>query len=244
MKTIRTIRSTLASHATEYARGRAAHRALASCAHPVDVLRALAHRSPLPYEDRDAITLALITEHQRAAHPLWQSILLVTYEPMLASISRLLPDKRDAESRLVLALLEEISKVSLAHPPSQLARHLRHRVTRSAFGSTAEARVEPDLVPLDERRDEPSPEDPEAALLRADEARRLARELDALFGAEAPLVLDVLIHARTGREPLVALIAARRPELTSKQRARLYEELQRLRRRALAHLEECFAFSA
>ncbi|HEY2512967.1 MAG TPA: hypothetical protein VGI39_19000 [Polyangiaceae bacterium] len=244
MKTVTAIRTTLTKHPTEYTRGRAAHPALAPYARPEDLLSALALSSPLPYEDRDGITLALIAEHQRAAHPLWQSILLVAYEPLLAGAWKRLHDKRDAEPRLVLALLEALAKVSLAHPPSRLALHLRHAVERIVFGSTAEARVEPDLVPMKEARQVVSPEGPETALLRADEERRLTRELETLFGAEAPVMLDVLTHARSGREPLVTLIAERHPELTSKQRARLYDELQRMRRRALAHLEERFAFTA
>jgi hypothetical protein len=244
VKSITSIRTTLTRFHAEHARGRAAHEALAPYDSPADVLVALAFSSRLSHAERDVLTLALITEHQGAGHPLWQSVLLVAYEPMLAGVWKRLFDKRDAESRLVVAFLEAIAKVSLAHPPSQLALHLRHAVERSAFGSTAEARMEPDFVPMEEARKERGHESPEAAMLRADAERRLAREVKQLFGEDAPAVLDVLVHARTGREPLVALIAARHPDLSVKQRARLYDELQRMRRRALCHLERRFAFTA
>lgn len=97
MKTITAVRTTLAAYPTEYAGGRAAQAALAPYACARDLLAALALSSPLAYEDRDAITLALIAEHQRVAHPLWQSILLVAYEPMLAGVWKRLNDKRDAK---------------------------------------------------------------------------------------------------------------------------------------------------
>jgi hypothetical protein len=244
VKTIDSIRTTLVKYPTEYARGRAAREALAPYASPADVLSVLDLGSPLSHAERDAITLALVAQHQDAAHPLWQSLLLVAYEPMLAGVWKRLFDKLDAESRLVVGFLEAIGKVSLAHPPSQLALHLRHAVERSVFGSTAASRIEPDFVPMTEACKERRHESPEATVLQADEERRLARELEELFGDDARTVLDVLVRARTGREPLVAFIAERHPELTSKQRARLYDELQRMRRRALAHLEERFAFTA
>jgi hypothetical protein len=244
VKTLDALKKTLAPRTAEFARGCAAHPALAPFATTDALLGALDLASAASHAERDAITLALVTEHQRTSRPLWQSLLLVAYEPMLASVWKRLHDKRDAEARIVLAFLEAIAKISLAHPPSLLALHLKHATERGAFGSTAASREEPELVPLSGARKERAPESSEARVVFEDEKRRLISELSRLFADEAPAVLDVLVRARTGREPLVALVAEKYPELTSKQRAVAYAHLQRLRRRALAHLGTRFASSA
>jgi hypothetical protein len=244
VKTTLALKKTLTQCPTEFARGRAAHAALAPFATPEALLGALDLASITSHAERDAITLALVTEHQRTSRPLWQSLLLVAYEPMLANVWRRLYDKRDAEPRIVLAFLEAIAKVSLAHPPALLALHLKQATERGAFGSTAASREEPELVPLADARKERAHESPEARVVFEDEKRRLMAELSQLFADEAPAVLDVLVRARTGREPLVALVAEKYPELTSKQRAVAYQRLQRLRRRALTHLGTRFASCA
>jgi hypothetical protein len=240
VKTIDSIQKTLARFPTEYARGRALQAALAPHASPAEVLAVLDLAASTTHPERDAITFALVTEHQRASHPLWQSVLLVAYEPMLANVWKRLHDKRDAESRIVLAFIEAIAKVSLAHPPSHLALHLRHAVERGAFGSTAAAHLEPELVSLTAARKERSHDSPEACALLDDEKSRLRSELDSVFGDDAPIVLDVLVHARRGREALEAFVAETHPHLTGKQRAVMFDRLQSLRRRALVHLGDRF----
>jgi hypothetical protein len=244
VKTIDDLVPTLSKFPTEYARGRAAESALSAFASPPELLAALDRASETTAATRDAITLALITEHQRAAHPLWQSLLLVAYEPMFAGVRKRLRDKRDADARIVLAFLEAVAKVSLAHPPSLLALHLRSAVERSVFGTGAAAREEPATVSLEALRRKPGADDPEADVERAEQKRLLLAELDETFGAEAPDVLYVLLCARTGREQLVDLIADLYPALTSKARAAAYARLQRLRRRALVHLGERFGREA
>jgi hypothetical protein len=244
VKTIDDLRPTLSKFPAEYARGRAAQAPLSAFASPLELLAALGLASSLTNEARDAITLALITEHQRAAHPLWQSLLLVAYEPMLAGVRKRLHDKRDAEARIVLAFLEAIAKVSLAHPPSLLALDLRRSVERSVFGTGAAAREEPEMISFEGARKKQGAESPEAHLEIEEQKRLLLAEVEATFGPEAPEVLHVLLRARTGREQLAALVAELYPGLTSKQRAAAYERLQRLRRRALVHLEERFGREA
>jgi hypothetical protein len=71
---------------------------------------------------------------------------------------------------------------------------------------------------------------------------KVVHALESLFGdvATATETLDVLLHARTGREPLERLVRDRHPELNPRARANLYVRWQRLRRRALGHLESRF----
>ncbi len=244
MKTIDALKPTLSKFPAEYARGRAAQGALSALASPDEILAALALASGATPATRDAITLALIAEHQRASHPLWQSLLLVAYEPMFAGVRKRLYDKRDADARIVCAFLEAIEKISLAHPPSLLALDLRRAVERSVFGTDAAAREEPEMVSLEGARSMQSDANPETQVALEEQKRLLLAELDELFGAEAPDVLHVLLRARTGREQLVALVAELYPDSTSKERASAYERLQRLRRRAVVHLEARFGREA
>jgi len=240
MKTIDALKTTLAKYTIEYARGQAVHGALAPLATIDSLLAMLALTSGASHAERDALTFALITEHQRASHPLWQSVLLVAYEPMFANIKKRLHDKRDADQRILIAFLEAVQKISLGHPPKVLALHLKHATERGVFGTQAASHEEPELLQLSAARQERSPDNPDARIEHEAAKRKIAAELDALFGGEAPRVLDVLVHARTGQESLVALLAEWHPELRARDRVALYEHYQRLRRRALVHLEARF----
>ncbi len=244
MKTIERLKPTLTRFPAEFARGCALHASLSPFASPDELVGALDSASSATAAGRDAISLGLVTEHQRTSHALWQSLLLVAYEPMFAGVLKRLHDKRDAEGRIVLAFLEAIAKVSLAHPPKLLALDLRRAVERSVFGTGAAARAEPEMVSLEGATRVPGAHNPESHVALEEQKRLLLAELDAMFGTEAPEVLHVLLRARTGREELVAFVAETYPELTSKERAQAYARLQRHRRRALLELERRFRESA
>ncbi|HEY2515433.1 MAG TPA: hypothetical protein VGI39_31410 [Polyangiaceae bacterium] len=240
MNTLASLKASLHHSAADFARGRAAQPRLAPFADPGALLEQLAPSSPATHAQRDAVTLALIAEHQRTSRTLWSALLLVAFAPMLKRITRRLYDQRDAEERVLLAFLEAARKISVQRPPSHLALHLRRATERGAFGSTAAAREEPDLEPLESAEDEPA-EDTEELLERRDRARAVDRVLGAEFGPDAELVFDILVHARTGRASLEAFIAERHPEAYAAEQSALYERWHRLRRRALAVLDAAFA---
>jgi hypothetical protein len=243
MKTIDALKPTLINFIPEFTRARALHPALVPYATPAECLAALALSAPTTDEARDAITLALVSEHLRTrGRPLWQSLLLVAYEPMLANVRRRLLDRRDAESRIVLAFLEAIAHLSVEAPPSRVALHLRHATERGAFGAVAARQAEPKTIPLSKARNEPAPEALDAQIERREQMEKVVSALNDLFAdpGVAAEMLDVLLHARTGREPLERLVADRHPELGPRARAAIYSRWQRQRRRALAHLEAYF----
>ena len=243
MKTIDALKPTLAKLTPEFARGRALHPALAPYATPAECLAALNLSAPTSDEARDALTLALVTEHQqRRGQPLWQSLLLIAYEPMLANVWRRLLDRRDAESRIVLAFLEAVAKLSVEAPPSRIALHLRHATERGTFGPVPMRQAEPKTIPLSKARNEPAPEALDAQIEHREQMALIVSALNDLFGdpGVAAETFDVLLHARTGREPLERLVAERHPELGPRARAAVYERWQRQRRRALAHFEARF----
>ncbi len=78
MKTITNAIEALASnvsrHAAVYAAARPNHPALAPYESIAEVLAALVDRSRLTADERDPILIAVVTEHQRTRHALWQSL--------------------------------------------------------------------------------------------------------------------------------------------------------------------------
>jgi hypothetical protein len=242
MKTIESLKPTLSKFPAEFARGRAARQALAPFASPDDVLAALAQSACTSRQARDAITLALVAEHQERGGPLWQSILLVAYEPMLAGVWGRLRDRKDAESRLVVGFLEAIGKLSLDPPPALVALDLRRATERAVFGPPSKWHADPETVSLGAVRSEPAPERLEAEVERREQMHKIASELESLFGdpATARETLEVLLHARTGTEPLERFVAERHSRHGAQRRASVYARLQKQRARALAHLTSRF----
>lgn len=242
MKTIDALKPILARSPAVYQRGRTANAALAPLAAVADVLDALAVGSSTHPDTQAAITLALIAEHRRTRLPFWQSLLLVAFERMLANILGRLRDRDDAEQRIVVAFLEAIAGVSVERPPSRPILHLRHATERGVFGPPSAWHPEPEMVSLEKLRRTAAPDTSEAVADVRGKMAKVVRELESLFGdpGTAAEALDVLLHARTGREPLERLARDRHPELTPRARADLYVRWQRLRRRALAHLESRF----
>jgi hypothetical protein len=236
MDPITPLRNALASSrfGAELARARGLHLALARYTTAQHVLDALSQDSELTNAERDGIVLALVTEHLRTRHPLWQTLLLVAYEPMLRSIARRTLGARrdDALQGALCAFLEAVGKVKLDHPPALLSLHLRHATERDAFGQnkplldhTKEAKraaragrltlvtekdapsslpARPQMISLQDARRERAPDDLHEIIEREDQMRRIVEALLDLFGNEAD-----------AREVLEVLLVARsgRPAL-------------------------------
>ncbi len=75
-------------HASVYAAARPNHAALAPYATIADLLAVLVARSRLTADERDPILIAVVTEHQRTGHALWQSVLLKAFAPMLLHLRK------------------------------------------------------------------------------------------------------------------------------------------------------------
>jgi hypothetical protein len=225
----------------DFSRARSAHPALAAFASAKDALRALAEGSPLSLPERDAIVLALVTEHQRTRHPLWQSLLLTTYEGMLHNIAKrtLGVYPTDARQGALAAFLAAVARVRIDPPPQLLSLTLRHATERIAFGQAC-LTDEPQAEPVGAR--EPDPRDAIAGLEQGDRMRAVVRELVALFGNEADAreILDVLLHARRNTGPLLEYVDATHAGQSRAKRDRIFARLSTMRARALRHLTTVF----
>jgi hypothetical protein len=227
--------------AAELSRARAACPSLAAYATPAELLAALAVSSPLPREQQDALLLAIVAEHQRARHELWQSILLATYEGMLHNVARrtLGVSRDDARQGALSGFLSAIASMKLEPPPQRPSLRLRQDTERAAFAQACFTE-EPDAEPL--RRRERDPHSLEDSLQLDDQMDRLVRELVRLFGDGTAVheVLDVLLYSRTGNGQLTEYVDEKYVGLTLAQRDRIYERLKEMRARALARLEKVF----
>jgi hypothetical protein len=229
------VKKSVTQYPAAYEAARAKHAALTPYATAKEVLDALAASSPLSYEARDAIVLALITEQQTKAHPLWHALLLAAFEPMLRRLrGRVRHAEHDEiEQRMLIAFLEAVQKTRTDPPPSFLTLHLRRETARAVFGSVRRDRdpcevggVDMDRV-VDPRTD-PLPGDVDAVAAR-ELARIAAEETD---GAER----DMLLATCGLSEKLPAYIARTHPELSAKERGAMYLRLQRQRHRVLSRI--------
>ena len=227
----------------EYTAARAAYPALVEHATPAAALAALAEASPHSLKERDAIVLAMIAEHKRTRHPLWQALLLTAYAPMLHRVARrtLAAAKDDARQGALVAFLSTLDRVRVDPAPKLLSLHLRQATERVAFGASTSL-GEPETVPFSAARRERDPRDHDATIERDDQLRRIVAELVDLFGDEAKAreILDVLLVARNGRAPLLRHLEEKHPRLTGARLETEYGRVQRMRARALARLQQVF----
>jgi hypothetical protein len=199
-KTLTSIKKSLARHATVYAEGRRRHRALASFDSPAAVLAAVSSSSPLTVEERDVIYVALLAELRLTKHTLWQSLLLVAFEPMLARVRARLgrPESEDLDERVFLAFLEAAQSLSI---PSHAARVLRLALERKVYGERKSERAEPEA---DEFIDDTYVADPFAVTAREQAAaREVVRILEAEGGDE---FRDLMLATRATEDTLRAYV--------------------------------------
>lgn len=119
---------------SSYRRGRKRHPVLNRYPTISSVLKALSGSAPPErYAEREALVGALIDRHQKRHHPLWQSILLVAFYPMLSRIAGGFDDKltpRDGVDQLTLtAFLTAIAEVEV-DDVSRICLRLRQLVRR------------------------------------------------------------------------------------------------------------------
>jgi hypothetical protein len=230
-----------ARFAAEHARGRDAQPAIAPYASPAEVLAALSQESPLPRDEKDALLLAIVAEHQRSRHELWQSILLATYAGMLHNVARrtLGVSRDDARQGALSGFLSAVASMKLEPPPRFPSLRLRQDTERKAFAQACFTE-EPDAEPVGRRV--PDPHDLEVSLEIDDQMARLVRELVRLFGDGAAVheILDVLLYSRTGNGQLIEYVDEKYAGFTLAQRDRAYERLREMRARALARLDKVF----
>ena len=221
------LKKSVSKFTAEYEAGRSRQPELAPYATTASLLDALKLSSPLTDDARDAVVLALITEQQRAPHPLWQSLLLAAFEPMLRRLCGRLGGGKtqveENEQRVLMAFLEAAQEISLIHPPERAALHLRRATENTVFRGLRSDRREAAHAAFEE---ESHPCDPHAM---SEQAVALAtKEIAALVAKEenGEEILKALIATHGGDESLKQYVGRTQPELAGTERKRVYKRLQ------------------
>jgi hypothetical protein len=194
------VRKGLVRYQSQYATGRSEHAELAPFASPEEAAVALDASSNLSEDNRYTLVRAIVAEHEKGAHSLWGSLLLVAFAPLLLQMRRRLghPEDEDRDQRVLVAFLKAIRSISAERTGMHVAVALRRRTQEALVRHREREKREPELASFEE--EEHSPYDVNAltyAELRAEAAwaeRRAAR---------------VAALARTAREAIVRPLHAK-----------------------------------
>jgi hypothetical protein len=225
------LRVEIAKHKATFETARGGCAALASYATPGAVVAALAPRSGLTAAERDTLTLALIEQQQRAPHALWQSLLLLAYEPLLRRfLGRLRTGDDQEPAQVVLfAFLRAIANLPVNDPPARIALYLRTSVAEQVFASLRRDRRAADVEIFDEEAGHGAGE-AFRARERVDQMVEVVRALDDQ--RDCAVATDMVFATLGHGETLLEYVARTLPHATRAERARVYARL-RDRRAAL-----------
>lgn len=221
-----------------YAAAAAKNEALAPYASVDALLDALKMSSPLTPEARDALIVALAAEQQRAPHPLWSTLLLAAFEPMLRRLATRVRGKKDGENeqKVLFAFLEAVQSL----PEGEFAAaHLRRETERRVFRELRGDRRHAEMAEFDEETVAVRGLDPHAAFVAADDQKRFCAMMARIAGSEegGAELADVLVATSAG-EPLRDYVERKYADASEDDRRLTYGRLQRQRHRALEKLRE------
>jgi hypothetical protein len=242
-------------HAALFEEARGRHPVLARHHTVLSVLGALADERRSAYAEKEALTRALVAEHQRGEGSFWASVLLVAYYPMLSRLRhRIYGDALTGDDldQLVLAsFLSVVADFPLDRYRDRTALRLRQQTERRVFAAVRAEQREQELVqraePEDleraaerswpETRPEPggAPASPEEA---ADIVVFLVEHAGPMLDAESfELVTATLVCGRR----IPRYLERAHPDLDPEERKRLYQRVKRRHSRLLRRLRPALA---
>jgi len=228
----------------EFDEAKPRHRCLARHATVLSVLAAMSDESPAGWVEREALTRALIAEHQATSRSCWASALLVAYYPMLSRLRHRIwgeaLDRDDLDQLVMSCFLQVVASFPLAEVTDRTALRLRQRTERRVFKAVRHEQqlqrdraeldeaAEPSVAPFDEEQPEPTPEtDPEETV---------AMLID-LAGPHLPgQNLDLVVATILKRERLRHYV--KRVNGDEQPHERVYQRLKRRRTRAVNRLRD------
>ena len=227
---IEALASNVTRHAAVYATARPNHPALAPYETIDAVLAALVDRSRLTADERDPILIAVVIEHQRTRHALWQSILLKAFAPMLLYLrkSQGRADDVDLDQAVLLSFLEAARSI---RTESHVARCLRIVTEAKVYEDERKARRHAGGVVFDDEVQHPSPYG------ASTHAKVAASEVLEILEAEGGAELRDLMFSTCALDETVADYVARvHARRAPAARAAIADRLRRLRINALQKL--------
>jgi hypothetical protein len=147
-----TLRSNLPADPPAFEHARARRPALAPFGSPREIVSALEAISPLPLRDRYAIVAAIVLEHQEAPRPIWASVLLVAFAPMLLDLRKRLgrDEDEDRDQNVLAAFLEAMKGIRVGTAAEFATAALQRRTWRGAISQRRADRVEDEHDAFDE----------------------------------------------------------------------------------------------
>ena len=231
-KTLKAVAATLDRRSPVYDEARSRHRELAPHANAREVLAALRSSSALSPSERDALLATVLTEHQRAPQPVWQSILLVAFEPLLVRIRKSINRKPDADNdqQVFLGFLEAICSVRVGHHTLLALRWLTEAHVEGAVRKDSLAVK--DHKPYNDERATSGPFSPTFQKVAA------AEIMDLIERRGGRALLEAIVATDAHDEPLTEYVARAYADLSEHGRASTYDRLWRGRNKVLAELRQ------
>jgi hypothetical protein len=227
---IEAIARNVSNHAAVYAAARPNHPALTPYATIADLLAVLVDRSCLTADERDPILIAVVVEHQRTRHVLWQALLLKAFAPMLLHLRKRQGRAEDADldQAVLLSFLEAARSI---RTESHVARCLRIVTEAKVYEDERKARRHAGGEVLDEEADYPSVFGPSTHTMVA--AKEVLDMIEAIGGAELREVMFATCALDETVAEYVARVHARKPYAA---RAAIADSLRRQRINVLQKL--------
>jgi len=234
------------------------------------VLEVLADDSPEGYWEREAITQALIGEHQRRPHRLWSTLLTIAYYPMLCMLRvRTMSDALSAEELdhlVVFCFLEVLERIPMHPKRAKTSVRLRSKTRRRVFAALRREQGKQDdlflrdfdgLLDLEQEQFQlgipeemavaqgslwPEPPPPKKPPKNEQDQAAMVRFLFELLGEDPnPEDTEVLISTLVRGETLGKFSRLFSHGVTPVERRRIYERIKRRHSRALARLRALLA---
>ncbi|MBC7174048.1 MAG: hypothetical protein H5U40_16520 [Polyangiaceae bacterium] len=220
-------------------------------AHPdvASVLLALDDDAEGTYPAREALTMALISEHRASGASLWASMLLVAFAPMLVRLrNRLVSDTvpgDELDQLVITSFLAALTELPLSERTDRVAMRLRQRTERQVFSFLRREREHRHpRLDVEELADA----DPEALAPRRASTDEKLYDLALLLQRAtvegiSPGGLDVVEATVLRRELLRTYVERLGPD-DDLERERMYQRLKRQRSRALRRLKTLLGTSS
>lgn len=242
-------------HQALFAEARGRHAAFADHHAILSVLGVLAGDGQTQYAEKEALTRALLVEHQSSRSAFWAAVLLVAYYPMLSRLRhRIYGDALpgdDLDQLVITSFLSVAADYPVARGLDRTAMRLRQQTERLVFRVVCEEQdgqqifraTPPESFEEIERTDWP-----EGRLGGADQPLNFADAADAvsllvehagalLDGETFDLMTATLICGRR----IGAYLEAVLPEMTSDERRRVYQRIKRRHSRTLKRIRPALA---
>jgi hypothetical protein len=220
---------TASRHDPEYQRARTGVPALAPHVSTRHLCEALSSKSRRSLEQFQPVVLAILREHQRFKHPLWQALLLIAFRPMLMSLRGRMTGGEGSERNelLLIAFLEAIARVPVKDDRAAVFIAVRRATARAAFAAVRAEQVEEvETCSFDEDSPECAPP--------------VHGDAQPFVSCLAHEMVDVLAQRLGGEDAVRVLVGV---ETVSEQFERLggrvsYRCVERRRDRALLHVRD------